>query len=572
MRHLSIKRRLIVKRHLIIAASAFCAALPAQPAHAAEIDRLPMLYSSQVMFQGGIPIVTIMLMEGRDSVSFSADARLKITLYGGQEKTVDSPPRKEWTARVKDSKPARVAWRPIVAEVPFNEKDLRAEAEKTWAGRGFAVKTFTVGSVFGIAGRVYDNRTYVVTVVSDKDEDRERSVMLSSDLFKKFGVRVSMYPEVLERPSGAIEFADGSGKAIGEAKDLAGVVAEGDDGILVRKIEHGVGYPWHGFEDRRYQGEILLVLDRAGRLAVVNSIAFPKLLKGLVPSEIFASAHHESLKAQAVAARSEILAKIGHRHPGNAYLLCAEQHCQVYSGRAREYPETNRAVEATEGEVLVTRGRIVGAVYSSHCGGHTENNDVAWEQQPDPALRGKPDLPEGGPSGADRKEITTEKKLHAWLSQKPDSWCARSSYGKADSLRWKTSLSAPEVDRLVNARYKIGRVKDVKVVGRGVSGRVTGVKIVGETGSAHVGREFPVRQLFGGLKSGMFALSIERGADGWPVRFAFRGGGWGHGVGMCQTGAIGMAEAGLDYRAILRHYYSGADIANVYGAPAREVR
>jgi len=448
-----------------------------------------MLYSSQVMFQGGIPIVSIMLMEGKDSVSFSADARLKITLYGGPEKTVDSPPKREWTARVKDSKRARVAWRPIVAEVPYSEKELRAEAEKTWAGRGFSVKTFTVGSVFGIAGKVYDNRTYVVTVVSDKDEDREHSVMLSSDLFKRFGVRVSMYPEVLERPAGVIEFADDGGRLIGEARDLAAVVAEGDEGILVRKVEHGAGYPWHGFEDRRYQGELLLTLDRAGRLAVVNSIAFPKLLKGLVPAEIFASAHQEALKAQAVAARSEILAKIGHRHPGNPYLLCAEQHCQVYSGRAREYPETNRAVEATEGEVLVTSGRIVGAVYSSHCGGHTENNDVAWEQQPDPALRGKPDIPEGLASDPDWNEINTEKKLNSWLSQRPDSWCAKSSYGKADSLRWKTTLSAAEVDRLVNNKYKIGRVKDVKVVGRGVSGRVTGVKIVGEKGSAHVGRE-----------------------------------------------------------------------------------
>jgi SpoIID/LytB domain protein len=54
-----------------------------------------------------------------------------------------------------------------------------------------------------------------------------------------------------------------------------------------------------------------------------------------------------------------------------------------------------------------------------------------------------------------------------------------------------------------------------------------------------------------------------------PVRFAFKGGGWGHGVGMCQTGAIGMAEAGLDYKAILKHYYTGSELVPAYGVAAK---
>jgi SpoIID/LytB domain protein len=65
----------------------------------------------------------------------------------------------------------------------------------------------------------------------------------------------------------------------------------------------------------------------------------------------------------------------------------------------------------------------------------------------------------------------------------------------------------------------------------------------------------------------MFTLNVERNGKGEPARFVFKGGGWGHGVGMCQTGAMGMAEAGLDYRTILGHYFPGTSIKRAY-APA----
>jgi len=298
---------------------------------------------------------------------------------------------------------------------------------------------------------------------------------------------------------------------------------------------------------------------------VVNSIMFEELLKGLVPSEIFAKAHKEALRAQAVAARSEILSKIGHRHPGNPYLLCSEQHCQVYSGLARDTPATTEAVISTRGEVIAANGRIVGAVYSSNCGGHTEDNDVAWEMDPDPALRGTIDADEDSEIAKKWKGFGgSEERLSGWIDARPRTWCQVSSYGRSDVFRWKKVITAVEMNRLVAKKYKLGRVLDIKVVGRGASGRVTGVKIVGSRSAAYLGREFFVRQLFGGLKSGMFILNIDRDRNGNPKKFVFRGGGWGHGVGMCQMGAIGMAEAGRDYRTILRHYFTGAGVEKVY--------
>src|SRR2546423_13605457 len=113
-----------------------------------------------------------------------------------------------------------------------------------------------------------------------------------------------------------------------------------------------MGYAHHGFEQRLYPGRLYAAADAEGKLAVVAALPMERLVKGVVPSEIFARAHPEALKAQAVTARGEVLAKIGARHLGDPYLLCAEQHCQVYKGIAAEEPGPGAAVDATRGEAL----------------------------------------------------------------------------------------------------------------------------------------------------------------------------------------------------------------------------
>lgn len=98
----------------------------------------------------------------------------------------------------------------------------------------------------------------------------------------------------------------------------------------------------------------------------------------------------------------------------------------------------------------------------------------------------------------------------------------------------------------------------MEVLARGVSGRATGMRFVGEGGVAEVHGELRIRRLLGNLNSSLFA--IERLPGGWRLR----GAGWGHGVGMCQMGAIGRAERGASHLAILRHYYPGSELRRLY--------
>jgi hypothetical protein len=117
----------------------------------------------------------------------------------------------------------------------------------------------------------------------------------------------------------------------------------------IGSVEFAVGYPNHGFETREYRGGLAFAADASGTIAVVNLVSLEDLLRGLVPSEIFSAAPAEALKAQAVTARGEVLAKVGTRHLADPYLLCSEQHCAVYRGRTGETQATNAAVEATRG-------------------------------------------------------------------------------------------------------------------------------------------------------------------------------------------------------------------------------
>jgi stage II sporulation protein D len=340
--------------------------------------------------------------------------------------------------------------------------------------------------------------------------------------------------------------------------DRIDVEALDGESIEVRQVEFGVGYDFHGFEDRRYRGAIRFAIDRRGMLAVVNLVPLEALLQGLVPSEIFARAHAEALKAQAVTARGEVLAKVGTRHLGDPYLLCAEQHCAVYRGLSGEAASTNAAVEATRGEALFSRdGRLVDSVYSALCGGHTEDNQNVWGGIPNPHLRGRPDLLR--PSG----RVPTPKDLPRYLDADLPVACRLSTLAAPGKYRWERRFTSADVDALL-ADLGVGAVRALSVIERGVSGRATALLVSGERAAVELRGELVIRRRFRMLNSSMFEIAAEPDEHGHVQGWKFHGGGWGHGVGLCQTGAIGRAEAGQSYREILRHYFSGARVTRIY--------
>jgi stage II sporulation protein D len=149
-------------------------------------------------------------------------------------------------------------------------------------------------------------------------------------------------------------------------------------------------------QGKRYRGRLLVYLNDRGTLNLINELPVEEYLRGVVPSEMGPDQYRqiEALKAQAVAARTYTLRNLG-EFSREGYDICATPRCQVYGGVEAEHPLSDRAVADTAGQVLLYQGELVDALYSSTCGGHTEDVQIIFPLKDEPYLKGVPCMEEG---------------------------------------------------------------------------------------------------------------------------------------------------------------------------------
>ncbi|MDB4913167.1 MAG: SpoIID/LytB domain protein [Gemmatimonadetes bacterium] len=299
------------------------------------------------------------------------------------------------------------------------------------------------------------------------------------------------------------------------------------------------------FNSRAYRGEVLIIAAGEGML-VVNRLGMDDYLKGVVPGEIGTSAAADAaaVEAQAVTARSYAVAHLsGTTRP---YDMRATVSDQVYGGSSVETTVSNAAVESTSGLVLLYDGRVVNAPYFSTCGGSTAEPQDAWKTSAEPYLQRVSD------------QIPGTTRFYC---------------DGAPKFRWTRTYSR-EALRETIARYvrtlpgrgAVSSVRNVTVTDVTPAGRVALLTVDTDRGAVTLrGNEMrdalrlPSGEL---LYSTYFSVDVAGGRDGVET-LTLRGGGNGHGVGMCQAGAIGRARAGQDFRTILRTYYPGTTVGSI---------
>jgi stage II sporulation protein D len=536
--------------------TALVLALVALPASAADefsgADKLRALYSAEFRFtQDGLPVVPVAIATGLSTVMISVSTPNGLRLLPEGEGGPDVRADDAWQLRAQNTTPAKLRYWTIVWRGSAAQGAEASEQAHQWKDRGERAKVFEQGTLFGVSGEVLDRREALVGVGPFPAwEEAEKAVERLSRKGKVSATGV--YTELVDRPHGTLEAV---GMKSGVRVRNEGVLWFSAAGDFPLHVE---GQGTSSKAAGSYFGRVYATLDRNGNIAVVNAVPEDRLLAGLVPAEIFPGAPDDALKAQAVAARGELLTKIGTRHAGEPFRLCSQTHCQVYSGAGRETPRTTAAVVATRGEVLFTAdGKdLVDTVYSASCGGHTEHSENVWPDLGAHAtLRGHRDAaPAAGDPFAGG---ITEANLQRFLDQPPRSWCGVAKMGAGERYRWTVTRSPAELDKLL-AAYKLGPIRSIEVLERGISGRARAVRITGAARAETIRGELRIRQTFGGLRSSLFAVTVGGGAA------TFRGAGFGHGVGLCQTGSIGMAEAGRSYKQILQHYYQGSVLRKLW--------
>ncbi|MCA9565179.1 MAG: SpoIID/LytB domain-containing protein, partial [Myxococcales bacterium] len=232
--------------------------------------------------------------------------------------------------------------------------------------------------------------------------------------------------------------------------------------------------------------------------------------------------------------------------------------CQVYHGIGNEHERTSQAVQESRGHIILDDSHIARAVYSASCGGSLGDFHSTWGGAGISYLESHLDNTSG--EASEFAAGLDESNIGSFLAAQPDAFCNIDRYNAQSLFRWDVGYSGTELTEHVNARYEVGQVRDLTILNRDDSGRVTLLRIEGEEGTVEVERELAIRRALGGLRSGLFTFEIAHDSSGNVSRIDIRGGGFGHGVGLCQIGAIGAAESGLSFEEILQHYYPGTRI------------
>lgn len=304
-----------------------------------------------------------------------------------------------------------------------------------------------------------------------------------------------------------------------------------------------------------YDGEFLLKCVE-GRLVLTHLLPLEDYVAGVIANEIGSSAPLEAMKAQAVAARTHAVSLLlSNRHKKDGYDLCNTTHCQVYKGKHLQNERVRAAATDTAGEILIREGRIADATYHSCCGGRTDSSKAIWDGASLPHLSGV--LCDEAAAGYN---LSAEVDARRWISVAGSK--TGGSAWEASASAWIKQLGRRELAKNVG----LSDIEHLVINRRGSSGRITDITFYGEKAVRYTS-EYKIRQAFGGAKSsfffieGGFVLADNGGVVIYPLgTVSIKGRGSGHGVGMCQVGALRKARSGEDYRQILFHYYPGTEI------------
>lgn len=298
-------------------------------------------------------------------------------------------------------------------------------------------------------------------------------------------------------------------------------------------------------DGRRYRG-IVKVIPYGNNVRIVNILYMEDYLRGVVPPEIGPRTDDEieAIKTQAVAARTYAMGHL-QQYGTEPYDMKATVVDQLYEGLESENGLVDRAIEATTGQVIMYRDDYINAYYHSTCGGMTDNIEEVWDKPVQPYL--KPVADSGACSWSKYyrwEERFTEEQLRGRIEQ----------YLSSD--RGRELRLAPITDLTINERT--------------AGGRVSKLTVRTQNDTYHFNKD-RIRWVLGRasnpdliLPSDKFDLAIERGGKEKIRSITVKGAGYGHGVGLCQCGAIGMARKGWTFEKIIPFYYTGVEIRKLY--------
>jgi stage II sporulation protein D len=445
-----------------------------------------------------------------------------------------------------------------------------AETLTPKAAEGIAETIRTLSSDYDLeileAGRIwktrsgeFDNRVWwpVVKLASQKDAEAALSELRKISELNPLGYEIVRLDKAIAGARYHITIGDRKPQ---EVLDLLLRPLTEQSRFVLHNVPIGRGFHWERRESLTYRGKLRIFQPEGRFLTAVDCLPLENYLESTVGSEMRSDLPPAFSQAQAIAARSTVLATAGRHHYSDGFDLCNDDHCQCYQGTLREAEAVIDPVRKTAGKVLTWENRVADARYAKSCGGVSEFYESVWGPQ-------GPDYFDVRPCGDFQlPDLTKENEARAFLDSEPPAWCnpAEHPYPKPwdeDKLfRWEFEYTPASLGSVIKEKtgVDVGSVRNLRVRRRGKSGRVLILSVEGSVQTLKLFGELNIRRALSKshLPSSFFVV------DYVGSKIVLAGGGWGHGVGLCQLGAVAMAKAGFTVEEILDHYYPGAKVGN----------
>ncbi|MGQ9473448.1 MAG: SpoIID/LytB domain-containing protein [Candidatus Caldatribacteriaceae bacterium] len=400
------------------------------------------------------------------------------------------------------------------------------------------------------------------------------------------GMRITLGQRTISLPGGEVaHFSWEEGKILWREKKLS----------LSQAVVTPAGREPLFWGKRPYRGR--MILKAANGILLLNWLPLEDYLKGTIKLEVNPSWPPEALKAQIVVSRTYALKNLG-RHKEEGFDFCATEHCQRYGGINAEDPRTNQLVESTRGMVLTYQGGFASVVFHSESGGYTDSALNVWGKEVPYLVEVPSPWEEDTPHAQwrvvlSREEIEKTLRKAGYLPESlEDLEFVPGENGRMKEVvlftkrgRWVIPASrfreAVGVNVLLSTYFRVEREglvrpRNVPVASPKPSSQVSGTSQVRESRKLLEKEDWTLEDIILFLelrererKSPEIREESKEPALEEPPReekvssgeyFVFEGKGWGHGVGLSQWGAFGMARAGFSFPEILRHYFPGCEL------------
>lgn len=265
-------------------------------------------------------------------------------------------------------------------------------------------------------------------------------------------------------------------------------------------------------KQRTYEGDLIVSLNKSGKIQLVNDVEFETYIAGVVQSEIYGN-KTDIFRVQAIISRTWAMRNL-HKHKDEEFNFCDQVHCQAYLNRCVR-PDIMLGTIQSAGETIVDEeGNLIDTPFHSNSGGQTANSEDVWKSAL-PYLRSVQDTFSFHMRQSDWTKVVNEDK---WL--------------KYFATTHKLDIADSSIRKELMTFTQTERVKSIAGI------PLTRVRV-----------DFQLKSTF---------FSVQH--DSINHKITLLGHGYGHGVGLSQEGAIRMVNLGISYDSIIRHYYSGAHI------------